>query len=150
LNVFNCKLTTRLIGFSDRPGQAASPQSKRIHLKLKLAQRLVIEMNLDLRELELRAERFIGGAIEPNIFRHNSLVPSQSQSGELKIHSAFAQFLQQRLFYESREADLININQKAQERQNEEPNRDSGVTKTDPASAPKTSSFRRCRHGAPY
>jgi hypothetical protein len=115
---------------------------------LKPAQSLVIELDLHLREFELGTERLIR-AIEPNVFRDNSL-PAQSQSRELKIDPAFAQFLQQRLFYKARESDLINVDQRSEQNQNEEPNRDSRVTKTNPACAPKTASFGRCRHGAAY
>jgi len=87
LNVLHSELTSRLVGFGDRPGEAASAKAKRINLKLKFGQSLVIELELHLRESEFGAQGIIS-AVEPHVFGDDSLVPSHTQSGELKIDSA--------------------------------------------------------------
>jgi hypothetical protein len=97
LNVVHCELTGRLIRFGDGPCQSASPEPQGIDLKLKFAEGFVIELHLDLGNFEFRAEGFIGTA-EPHVFCDDSLVPSQSQSGELEIDTALAQFFQERPF----------------------------------------------------
>jgi hypothetical protein len=115
LNVLHCELASGLIGFGNGPGQPPSAQSEGVHLKLKSGESLVIELNLDLRQSEFRAERLIGAA-EPNVFRDDSLLPSQAQSGELKIDSALAQFLDERFFNKARQADLVNVNQATEDK----------------------------------
>jgi len=149
LNVLDRELASGLIGLSDGPGQSPSAEAEGIHLKLKFAQSLVIELDLDLGQFEFGAERLIGAA-EPNVFGDDSLVPSQAQSGELEIDSALAEFFEEGFFYKTGEADLVNVNQATEERQNEEPDCDSRVTETNPASPPKASSFGRLWHGAAY
>jgi hypothetical protein len=99
-----------LIGFGNRPSQSSTAQAKGIDLKLKPAQSFVIELDLNLGEPEFRAERLIG-AVEPNVFGDDSLVPAQAQAGELEINPALVQFLEERPFYKAGQANLINVNQ---------------------------------------
>jgi hypothetical protein len=114
LNVLHSKLTSRLVGFGDRPGEAASAKAKRINLKLKSGQSLVIELELHLREPEFGAEGIIS-AVEADVFGDDSLVPSHTQSGELKIDSALMESREEMAFYKARETDLIDINQRAED-----------------------------------
>jgi hypothetical protein len=74
----------------------------------------VIELNLDLRQLEFRAERLISAA-EANVFGDDSLVPSHTQSGELKIDSALVQSLEEMAFDKAGKTDLIDVNQTAED-----------------------------------
>jgi hypothetical protein len=142
-------LASRLIGFGDGPGEAASAKAKGIDLKLKFAQSLVIELQLHLSEPEFGAQGIIS-AVEAHVFGNDSLVPSHTQSGELKIDSAFMEPREEMPFYNARETDLININQTSENQQNEKPDCDSGITETNPTSAPEASSITRFRHGAAY
>jgi hypothetical protein len=113
LNILDCELTRGLIGFGNRPGKSPATQAKGIDLKLKPAQSFVIKLNLYLGKPEFGSEGLIS-AVEANVLGDDSLVPSQAQAGELKIDATLVQSFEERSFYKTGQADLVNINQATQ------------------------------------
>jgi hypothetical protein len=90
-------------------------------LELKPDEGFVAEAQPDFLKHELRAERLIGTP-EADVLRHEAVIPAQAQAGELEVDAARAQVLQERLLGEIRQADLIQVNKRAEQGQNQEPN----------------------------
>src|SRR5690348_7897624 len=94
LNIFDGNLPGRVVGSGDGQDKPALPQSKRIELKLEPPQRPIIERHLKFGQGQARTGWIICFS-KPNVFSYESLVPSKSQSRELKVKASRAQFLDQ-------------------------------------------------------
>src|SRR5579862_2469367 len=84
-------------------------------------------------------------APKKNIFGHNAVIGPPAQPAELQVESARMQFVEQRIFDEIREADVIEIKHCSGQREHDQESRDSTSPKNHPATMPSARlSF--CRH----
>jgi len=125
------------VGFRDGPDQAAFAQPERVRLDLEPGERPQIEAHLDLRERQLRAEGGVG-AHEADVLRDDTPIPAQAQAGELQIQAASAQIVQQRGLGKAGQPGLVEINQRPQHGENQEPNRHAEPAEVNPAGPPET------------
>jgi hypothetical protein len=88
------------------------------------------------------------GLPKPDILGHDAFVKPEAQTGELQIHTALTEALEQRILYEPGEADLIQIKQAAQQDQDKHPNSDSKPPEVHPARTPESAAlaFGFCAH----
>src|SRR5204862_3638800 len=83
---------------------------------------------------ELRTERIVG-ATKKRLVGDQLVKPPQPQAREFEIQSALAQLFQQRAFYETRQAYLIQIQRTANENQKDDPNRNTKTPEVNTAQA---------------
>src|SRR5579862_7469181 len=81
--------------------------------------------------------QFLVCGTKVNILSHDPLIPTQAQLGELKVQAARLKFFQKRAFHEIRQANLVNIDDRGQKREDEEPNRNPKPAEVNPANSPK-------------
>src|ERR1035437_4766918 len=136
LDVLHHQLARGLIGFGDGPNQSPLAQPERVNLKLKPAKGGVIEAQPHFRKRQMWAERFVGPP-EADVLRHDAVIPTQAQAGELKLEAPNPEVFQQRLLGEVRQADLIEVNKTPEQEENQQPNGDAEPAEADSSSPPK-------------
>src|ERR1035437_3987937 len=136
LDVLHHQLSRGLIGFGDGPNQSPLAQPERVNLKLKPGKGGVIEAQPHFRKRQMRAKRLVGTP-EANVLRHDAVIPTQAQAGELKLEAPNPEVFQQRLLGEVRQADLIEVNKTPEQEENQQPNGDAEPAEADSSSPPK-------------
>jgi hypothetical protein len=97
---------------------------------------VVVELEAHFGQGELRARRIIGAA-EPDVFGDDASIPAQAQARELEVQPARAEFVEQWILDKAGQADLIEVNEDANQGENQQPSRDADAAEVDPTSLPK-------------
>ena len=85
----------------------------------------------------MRSEGFAGLA-ELDILGHDTFVPTQAKSGKLEINASGAKFFEEWFFDEAGQADLVDVNQHAEQGEDEKPDRDSETAEINAAESPES------------
>ena len=113
-------------------------------MDITFEQRGIIHPQLDFLQLQGGIGRAVGAA-KKNIVGHETVREAQPQPGELEVKAVRAQFLQQRIFHQVRQPDLVHIEHGAEQHQDHEPQADAETAEINPQQSPGTAWFAR-RH----
>ena len=119
-----------------RPDEFSLAQNQAVNLQPPVQQRAMIQSQLDFGQ---RKRRAVGrcGVAEADIFGDESAHETQPQPGEFQFDAAGAQLFHERPFQEIRQADAVEPDEGANQREHRQQRGDAKPAETDAAFPPE-------------